>query len=109
MESLYNVIGSVLAAFLVTALAWVTPKVNAWLETNMDVATQEMLRKTIRSFVQAADQMYHDSDLTGKLRKQYVQNQLADMGIEITEAVLSMIEGSVWEVNVEAKSGACKP
>lgn len=98
-----------LATLLVTVLAWIAPKVKAWLETNTDAATQEMLRKTIRSFVQAADQMYHDSDSTGKLRKQYVQNQLADMGIEITEAVLSMIEGFVWEVNVEAKSGACKP
>lgn len=109
MSNLCDVIGSVLAALLVSLLAWIAPKAKTWLETNTDVATQEMLRRTIRSFVQAADQLYHDGDPSGNLRRQYVQDQLMDIGIEITEAVLSMIEGSVWEVNVETKNSTCVP
>ena len=40
---------------------------------------------------------------------QYVIEQLRLLGVEITEAVLSMIEGEVWGINTETKKAQVLP
>ena len=47
--------------------------------------------------------MFHNIDPTGEKRNQYVKQQLQEMGIEITSAVINMIESAVWEINTETK------
>ena len=101
MNDLYEIIGKLLAAFVVGLLAYLTPKAKAWLEANADAATQENIRKLVESFARAAEQLYHDQDPSGEKRQQFVQEQLRAMGVVVTEAVINMIEGAVWEINTE--------
>lgn len=102
-DLLYDIIGKLLAALTVGLLAYLTPKAKAWFETNTDAATQENIRRLVKSFARAAEQLYHDQDPTGKKRKLFVMEQLQAMGVAITEAVVNMIEGAVWEINTETK------
>jgi len=101
MENIYEIIGKLLAAAMVALAAYLTPKAKAWFEANADAAAQENLWRMVRSFARAAEQLYHDQDPAGAMRKQFVQDQLRELGVEVTEAVINMIEGAVWEINTE--------
>ncbi len=101
MTNLYEIIGNLLAAFAVGLLAYLVPKAKAWLQANTDAATQENIRKLVQAFARAAEQLYHDQDPDGQKRQQFVQEQLRAMGVVVTEAVINMIEGAVWEINTE--------
>ena len=99
--NIYEIIGNLLAAFLVGLLAYLTPRAKAWFEANASKSTQEKVQQLIRAFARAAEQLYHDTDPSGGARNRFVREQLAAMGVEVTEAVLNMIEGAVWEINTE--------
>ena len=101
MNNLYEIIGNLLAAFAVGLLAYLVPKARAWIQANTDAATQENIRRLVQSFARAAEQLYHDQDPSGEKRQQFVQEQLRAMGGVVTEAVINMIEGAVWEINRE--------
>lgn len=101
MNDLYEITGRLLAAFAVALLAYLTPKAKAWFTAHTDAATQENIRKLVQSFARAAEQLYHDNDASGEKRQQFVQAQLQAMGVLVTEAVINMIEGAVWEINTE--------
>ncbi len=103
MENLYEIIGKLLAAAFVALLAYLTPRVKEWLEARTGKDTQDRVRQLVESFTRAAEQLYHDTDPNGQKRKRFVMEQLQLLGVEITEAVLNMIEGSVWEINTETK------
>ena len=103
MNNLYEIIGNLLAAFAVGLLAYLAPKARAWFEANTNAATQENIRRLVQSVARAAEQLYHDQDPSGEKRQQFVQEQLRALGVEITEAVINMIEGAVWEINTENK------
>ena len=96
MEDIYGVIGKLLAVLMAGLLAYLTPKVKAWLEAHTSRAAQERL-------AQAAEQLYHDTDPSGETRSRFVREQLSALGVEVTEAVCNMIEGAVWEINMETK------
>ena len=100
MGNIYEIIGKLLAAFVVACLV---PKARAWFETRITKDTQERIHQLVVSFTRAAEQLYHDTDPDGEKRRKFVMEQLRLMGVEITEAVLNMIEGSVWEINTETK------
>lgn len=101
--NIYEIVGILLAATFVVLLAYLTPKAKAWFEANADAATQEKIRMLVQSFARAAEQLYHAQDPDGNLRLKFVHQQLQALGVEITEAVLNMIEGAVWEINTENK------
>ena len=103
MTNLYEIIGNLLAALLVGLLAYLTPKAKAWFESNADASTNENIRRLVESFARAAEQLYYEQDPTGEKRRQFVQEQLQALGVEVTEAVMNMIEGAVWEINTENK------
>ena len=103
MGNIYEIIGNLLAAFVVGLLACLVPKARAWFETRITKDTQERIHQLVVSFTRAAEQLYHDTDLDGEKRRKFVMEELRLMGVEITEAVLNMIEGSVWEINTETK------
>ena len=103
MENIYEIIGKLLAAVFVALLAYLTPKAKAWLEANASRDTQERLQQLVRAFARAAEQLYHDTDPGGEARNRFVREQLTALGVEITEAVINMIEGAVWEINTENK------
>ena len=101
MSEIYDIIGKLLAAVLVGLLAWLAPRARAWFVANTDKNTQERVRQLVQSFARAAEQLLRDTDPTGEKRKRFVREQLTALGVEITEAVLNMIEGEVWEINTE--------
>lgn len=101
MNNLYEIIGNLLAAFAVGLLAYLTPKLKAWLVAQKGAAVWEDIRKMVQAFARAAEQLYHDQDPDGQKRQQFVQEQLRAMGVVVTEAVINMIEGAVWEINTE--------
>ena len=103
MEDIYGVIGKLLAVLMAGLLAYLTPKVKAWLEAHTSRAAQERLRLLVQAFAQAAEQLYHDTDPSGETRSRFVREQLSAVGVEVTEAVCNMIEGAVWEINMETK------
>lgn len=103
MTNLYEIMGNLLAAFAVGLLAYLAPKAKAWFLANTDAAVQQRVRLLVQSFARAAEQLYHDQDPSGTKRKLFVQEQLRALGVEVTEAVINMIEGAVWEINTENK------
>lgn len=103
LYDLYEIIGNLLAAFAVGLLAYLVPKARAWIQADVDATTQENIRRLVQSFARAAEQLYHDQDPSGEKRQQFVQEQLRAMGVAVTEAVINMIEGAVWEINTENK------
>ncbi len=103
MENVYEIIGKLLAAFVVGLLAYLAPKVKNWFETRTTKDSQERIHQLVVSFTRAAEQLYHDTDPGGEKRRRFVMEQLRLLGVEVTEAVLNMIEGSVWEINTETK------
>lgn len=99
MTNLYEAIGKLLAAFMAGLFAYLAPRAKAWLVANTDAAIQGNIRQLVQSFARAAEQLYHDQDPTGARRRQFVREQLQALGVGATEAVMSMIEGAVWEIN----------
>ena len=97
MNNTYEIIGNLLAALVVGRLAYLAPRVKAWLEANASQATQERIQQMVTAFARAAEQMFHDIDPSGEQRSRFVQ-QLSALG-----AVLNMIESAVWEINTETK------
>ena len=103
MNDIYEIIGKLLAAVLVGLLAYLTPKAKAWFEANTSKSAQDRLQQLVRAFARAAEQLYHDADPGGESRNWFVREQLTALGVEVTEAVINMIEGAVWEINTETK------
>ena len=103
MTNLYEIIGKLLAAFVVGLLFYFRPKIAEWLEARTGKDHYEQLMRLVAAFVRAAEQLYHDQDHSGEVRQKFVQEQLRALGVEITGAVINMIEGAVWEINTENK------
>lgn len=98
-NTIFELIGKILAAFVVGIVAYLAPRVKSWLDAHVEKVTSERIMSFVQSFVQAADQLFKENDPTGEKRHAYVVEQLEALGITVTEAVLAMIEGAVWEVN----------
>lgn len=101
--TIIEIIGKLLAAFAIGLLTYLAPKMTAWFEANTDKNTQDAVQALVRSFARAAEQLLKEDDPTGEKRKEFVIEQLQALGIEITEAILNMIEGAVWEINTESR------
>ena len=101
--NIYEIIGSILAAFVVGLFYRLYPKAKAWFEATASKADQEKVRQLVRSFARAAEQLFHDTDPTGAERNKFVREQLTALGIQITEAIINMIEAEVWEINTESQ------
>lgn len=98
-NNMIEIIGKLIAAIFVGIVAYLTPKIKDWVEVHTSMSSQQTIKILIKSFVQAAEQILHDNDPDGSIRMEYVKNQLTALGIGLTSEIISMIEGSVWEVN----------
>jgi len=103
MTVIYEIIGKLLAAACFALLAYLTPKVKEWLEARTGKDHYDQLMQMVQAFARAAEQLYHNTDPSGEARNRFVREQLAAMDVEITETVVNMIEGAVWEINTETK------
>ena len=103
MTMIYEIIGKLLAAACFALLAYLTPKVKEWLEARTGKDHYDQLMQMVQAFARAAEQLYHNTDPSGEARNRFVREQLEQLGVEITETVVNMIEGAVWEINTETK------
>lgn len=101
--SIYEIIGKLLAAFVVGLFTCLVPKLRTWLETRTEKDFTDRIMQIVTSFSRAAEQLFKEQDPDGTKRNQYVREQLESLGIEITESVINMIESAVWEINTETR------
>lgn len=92
-------LGKLIAAVFVAVVTYLTPKIKTWLEAHTTKTSQQTIKIFVDAFAQAAEQLMHDDDPSGKKRMDYVKNQLTAIGISITSEVVSMIESAVWGIN----------
>ena len=100
---IYEIIGKLLGAILVALLAWLAPKVEDWLETNTTAREEEAIRAVVKNLCRAAEHLLKEDDPTGSIRNKYVLDHLEELGIAITDSVVAMIEGEVYNINLEAR------
>lgn len=87
------IIELVVRAVAVLIMAYVAPKLKAWLNANLDAKEMEMLDRLIKAFVEAAEQTVRTSGID---RKAYVVEQLKGLNYEITAEVDARIEAAVY-------------
>lgn len=104
---IYELITSLLARLLAVLAAglvlYLAPKARDWFMSSSDKITQERIHQMVMAFTRAAEQLFHDTDPSGAKRHNFVRKQLSALGVEVSEGVLNMIEGAVWEINTEAR------
>ena len=81
-------------------IAYVLPAFKNWLVTKVGEEKAAKLAEYIEKFVRAAEQMYKEVDETGEKRKQYVIDQLRDLGYTITDEINARIESEVFDINL---------
>lgn len=101
MDQIIEIVGKLLAAVFVALVAYLTPKIKAWLEEKIGKTKTDQVLVLIKNFVTAADQLYKADDPTGEIRNQYVKDQLTALGYAITSEINSFIESAVKECNKE--------
>lgn len=101
MDTIIEIVGKLLGFIVVAVIAYLAPQISEWLTSKIGESNTNELKAYVRSFVRAADQLLKEEDPTGEKRNEYVLEHLRLVGIEITEAVISMIEGEVFDVNKE--------
>lgn len=62
---IYDIIGKLLAAFVVSLVAYLVPKARAWFVANTDKTAQERINQLVTAFARAAEQLFHDTDPPG--------------------------------------------
>ncbi len=104
MEQIIDIIVKIVATILLAGAGWLGNYIITYLRSNLDAKEVEFLDTFIAELVAAAEQLYAESDTTGRIRREYVQKMLMESGYEITEAVMAMIEAKVYDINITNKS-----
>ena len=102
-ELITSLLAKLLAAFAAGSVIYLAPKVREWFMSSSDKITQERIHQMIIAFTKAAEQLFHGTDPSGAKRHSFVRKQLSALGVELSEGVLNMIEGAVWEITTETK------
>lgn len=102
MDILETIVRLLAAAAAILA-AWALPRLRAWLIARTDRETAEQVLTLTEVFAQAAEQLLKAEDPTGEKRMQYVSERLEELGVEVTEAVIAMVESAVWSLNTASK------
>lgn len=104
MDNLTDILIKLAATLLCYGVYVLTQKAREYLK---DKKEAEALDKFLDELVFAAEQMYHDTDESGAIRRNYVQDMLMEAGYELTEAIRAKIEARVLKVNLAQKAGEC--
>lgn len=99
IDLLLDVIAKVCAAGIVMIIAYLAPKVKAWLVQQIGETEEARLEATIKTLVEAAEQMLKEDDPTGEKRKAYVEEQLQRLSIPVNDFVNALIEQAVRNIN----------
>ena len=99
MEIILNLISKIILAAILMLIAYLTPKVKAWLTEKVGEARANKLMAIIFPLCKAAEQLYKETDDTGNIRHGYVLKELEKLGIAVTEEVEAFIESCVFDIN----------
>ena len=99
MDLVVKGILGVLALLGIWLVGWIKDALKAHIESEQ----ADELDRLIYDFVAAAEQVLKAKDPTGKLRKQYVTEQLAALGFAVNQEINARIEAAVYGINLEQK------
>ena len=98
-----------LIAFIITIFSvFVIPKLHIWINNKLSEKQIEIAKVVISSCVQAAEQIYAQSEKAGSSKKKYVmeyaKNKLAEIGLTIDEKEIEVyLEQAVLELKESQK------
>ena len=98
-----------LIAFIITIFSVVViPKLHIWINNKLSEKQIEIAKVVISSCVQAAEQIYANSEKAGSSKKKYVmeyaKNKLAEIGLTIDEKEIEVyLEQAVLELKESQK------
>lgn len=95
-----QIIDIIIKLVAIILVAYVLPELKNWLSNKIGEEKAAKLAEYIEKFVKAAEQMYKEVDETGEKRKQYVIDQLRDLGYVITDEINARIESEVFDINL---------
>lgn len=96
LDIVMKILGVLTAGFILSCM----PKVYAFLETKVGAEKAAYIKELIKQFVKSAEQSLKADDPTGEARKEYVEDALMDLEIEITSVVNDYIEAAVHDINL---------
>ena len=99
-----GIIGLVVA--IISAI--IIPKIRVWVNNNLTVKQIDIIKIIVQSAVQAAEQIYANSEKAGSSKKKYVmeyaKNKLAEIGLAIDEKEIEVyLEQAVLELKESQK------
>lgn len=100
MEEILNAILKIVGIILAVGASFALEMARGYLK---QLKENKKIETLIESGVAAAEQLFKKEDEDGSIRLEYVQNLLLEAGYELTEAVCAMIEGKVYELNLNAR------
>ena len=102
------IIEAVVGLIITVVSVIVIPKFKVWINNNLSEKHIEIAKIIIQSAVQAAEQVYANSEKAGSSKKkfvmEYAKNKLAEIGITIDEKELEVyLEQAVLELKESQK------
>ena len=99
-----GIIGLVVA--IISAI--IIPKIRVWVNNNLTVKQIDIIKIIVQSAVQAAEQIYANSEKAGSSKKKYVmeytKSKLAEIGLTINDKELEVyLEQAVLELKESQK------
>lgn len=99
MEQILDILIKIVAVLIAAGISFLVNEATKWVKSKVSAAEAEKLDKFIDYLTEAAEQLLKEEDEDGSKRLDYVYTNLAEAGIEITEAVRALIESKVWRIN----------
>ena len=102
------IIEAVIGLIITVISVIVIPKFKVWINNNLSEKQIEIAKVVISSCVQAAEQIYINSEKAGSSKKKYVmeyaKNKLAEIGLTIDEKEIEVyLEQAVLELKESQK------
>ena len=102
------IIEAVIGLIITVVSVIVIPKFKVWINNNLSEKHIEIAKIIIQSAVQAAEQIYANSEKAGSSKKKYVmeyaKNKLAEIGLTINDKELEVyLEHAVLELKESQK------
>ena len=102
------IIEAVIGLIITVVSVIVIPKFKVWINNNLSVNQIEIAKIIIESAVQAAEQIYAQSEKSGSSKKKYVmeyaKSKLAEIGLTINDKELEVyLEQAVLELKESQK------
>ena len=108
MIDITPIVEGIIGLVVVIISAIIIPKIRVWVNNNLTVKQIDIIKIIVQSAVQAAEQIYANSEKAGSSKKKYVmeyaKNKLAEIGLTIDEKEIEVyLEQAVLELKESQK------